>query len=839
MIRKTLSKEELEEKAREYETVYTKDSSIAEIDGFRNLETEIGITEDQSREKAVINIREELGGSWKQAAHLADSIIDCWRHTGKPENILNYSGFEGEEIQKAIKIVRNTDTYFSRLENHDFPENSGYLLKEDLNKVETDALTEVENVEYFRDSRFEPEEFNIFTSKNQVVTSVVENIKQLNPEETGVIVREDSEYSALLKSLLDSEDIAYHRSQDITDSPHFRNIISLIRTGLTGNRVRLRDLRLLLTGMGVETDLRDSNKFLESLNDDNLEDVKDLINAIQYLSFGEVIDRYEELSGEDLSSIRNTAENIGFLETPVNEIDDLEYLMRQLSLEEETEREGVKIAGPYDSLRMDRENVFILGISSEWNQDIINREWRDVVALEERRQRNFESIIQTGSNQHYMVIDQELNQPVIPCFYLNKLMDKEFTEFTELPHSRYTAKTRKTDSFRKLETNIENEELDKISQTSLNNFAISPRVYYLSKLVSEADEVNRMKGNLFHDFAEFYVNYPGFVDEKGLGIFQEMIVDEMRSLVEDGEIEMIKTETDVGLRSIRKFLDEEGFQRPDQELKENLDQNKRANYFARKFDKGIRSDVAEARFEDKSKGIYGKIDLVLETNHLVDYKSGRKKTKKQLVKSSTVEKVDNVDWPDFQPAMYLSFLRDHVEDHELYFTYYYFLNDIHSQMNGIDSEENKVKLVYYPRRFDEHVKKREVFESLIKDVSKSNDRRKTLEKLGYEGFRNFLERNPIPKTFDYDELEQKGYVNQLVEYGQSEVGDYKYVQKGCKSALRKLVEINQTSFFKEDLDRVEEFVEESIKRINKFKESGFPVEKEDESHLPFNELVIK
>ncbi len=839
MIRETLSREELEEKASEYEVVYTKDSSIAEIEGFRNLETEIGITEDQSREKAVINIREELGGSWKQAAHLADSIIDCWRHTGSPENILDYTGFEGEEVEKAIEIVKGTDTYFSRLQDHDFPGKSGFLLKDDLNQVEMNALSQVEDIEYFKESDFEPDEFKVFTSKNQVVTSVVENIKNLDPDETGVIVREDSEYSALLKSLLDSEDIDYHRSQDITDSPHFRNIISLIRTGLTGNRVRLRDLRLLLTGMGVETDLRDSNKFLESLNDDNLEDVKDLINAIQYLSFEEVIDRYEELSGEDLSSIRDTAENIGFLETPVNEIDDLEYLMKQLSLEEETERTGVKIAGPYENLRLDRENVFILGISSEWNQDIINREWRDVVALEERRQRNFESIIQAGNKQHYLVIDQELNQPVIPCFYLNKLLDKEFTEFTELPYQRYTAETREADSFRKLETNIENEKLEKISQTSLNNFAISPRVYYLSKLVSEADEVNRMKGNLFHDFAEFYVNYPGFVDDKGLDIFQEIIVDEMRSLVEDGEIEMIKTETNVGLRSIRKFLDEEGFQRPDRELTENLERNKRANHFAREFNKDIRSDVAEARFEDQEKGTYGKIDLVLETNHLVDYKSGRKKSKKQLVKSSTVDKVDDVDWPDFQPAMYLSFLRKHVPDQELYFTYYYFLNDIHSQMNGIDSEENKVKLVYYPRRFAEHVKRREVFESLIKDVSKSNDRRKTLEKLGYEGFRNFLERNPIPKTFDYDELEQKGYANELIEYAQSEVGDYKYVQKGCKSALRKLVKINQTSFFEEDLDRVEQFVEQSIKRINRFKESGFPVEKEDESQLPFNDMVIK
>jgi len=839
VIRKSISDSELEEIASNYEKVYTKDSSIAELEGFTSLEAEIGLSEEQAREKLVIAVREKLGGSWKQAAHLADSIIDCWKHTGEPEKILDYNSFSGEEVEKALEAVRDQETYYSRLENHDFSEKSGFLLKDSLNRFEKECLLELKDISYFTDEEFEMDDFKVFSSKNQLVTSVVENLKNLDPEKAGVIVQSDSEYSALLKSLLDAENINYHRSKDIADSQHFRNIMSLIRTGLTGNRVRLRDLRLLLSGMGVETDLNDSNKFLQSLNDDSLEDVKDLVNTIEYLSFGEVVDRYEELSGEHLGYLKESAEEVGFRDTPVSQIDDLEFLIRQLSLEEETELKGVKISGPYESIRMDKDHVFFLGMSSEWNQDIMNREWRDVVELEEKRKINFESIIQAGRNQHYMVINQEMNKAVIPCFYLNQLVDQEFTKFRELPHGKYSAKTRETDSFKKLKTNIEKEEIEKISQTRLNNFAISPRVYYLSKLVSEADEVNRMKGNLFHDFAEFYINYPKLVDEKGVSKFEEIIVDELSTLVEQEEVEQIRTETNIGLRSIRKFLKEEGFQRPDNDLKNNLKRNKRANRFARELNKNIRSDVAEARFEDKELGIYGKIDLVLDTDHLVDYKSGRKKTKKQLVKSSTVSQVDDVDWPDFQPGMYLAFLRKQVPDQKLYFTYYYFLNDLHSQMNGIDSEENKVELVYYPRSFSEHVKRKQVFEQLIKDVSKSNDRRKTLEKLGYEGFRSFLDQHPIPKAFDYDHLDQKGYISVFIEYAQSEVGDYKYVEKGISSALRKIVEINHTSFFRDDLDQLEEYIHESVNRINRFKENGFPVEKEDESQLPFNDMVIK
>lgn len=836
MIRKTLSRQELKDTADEYSKVYTKDSSISEIEGYHNLETEIGISEEESRQKAVIELREKLEGSWKQAAHLADSIIDCWKHTGDIKNIYGYNGFEKEDTEEAVEIIKDIDTYYSRLQDYDFDDETAFLIKERLNVLEKKQLEKLEDISYFKDERFEMNQFSIFTSKNELTTALVENLKKIDPESAGVVVKEESDYSALLKSMLDSENINYHRSQGLGDNRHFRNIISLIRTGLTGNRVRLRDIRLLLTGMGVETDLNDSNRFLHSINDSELENVKDLINMVEYLDFGEVIDKYEEIAGVELERIRKSAEDIGFMETPVNQIDDLEFLVKQLNLNER-ETDGVKLIGPYDQLRLDREKVFVLGMSSDWNQNNIERDWRDVEKIENDRKRSFESLIQSGEDQYYLVIDKEMNQPVIPCFYLNQLLDEDFTDFTDLPYQRYSVEKEQGESFEKFSTKIDVEEIDQVSQTKLNSFSISPRVYYLSELVQEADEINRLKGSLFHDFAEFYINYPQYTDDKGIEEFHQVMMDELESLVEDSELETLKTEVEVGLRAIRKFLDEEGFHRPKKSLTENMNKNHRPNHFGKEFGKGIRSEVAEAKFDEEN--VRGKIDLLLDTNHIVDYKSGRKKTKKQLVKASTVELIEDVDWPDFQPAMYLSVLRRYIENQKLYFTYYYFLNDISNQYQSIDYEENKVELVYYPHTFQEHVPNQEVFESLIKGVSKSNERRKTLEKLGTNGFRKFFEEKPVPKVYDYDQLQESGYAAEFEEYAKSEVGDYKYVENGCKSTLRKIVKINQTNFFKEDLDQVENYIEKSIERINEFKNSEFPIEAENEKNLPFNDMVIK
>jgi len=46
----------------------------------------------------------------------------------------------------------------------------------------------------------------------------------------------------------------------------------------------------------------------------------------------------------------------------------------------------------------------------------------------------------------------------------------------------------------------------------LNSLALSPRLYYFEKLVSDGEDEKIEKGNIFHDYAEFYINHPEFVE---------------------------------------------------------------------------------------------------------------------------------------------------------------------------------------------------------------------------------------------------------------------------------------------------------------------------------------
>jgi len=55
------------------------------------------------------------------------------------------------------------------------------------------------------------------------------------------------------------------------------------------------------------------------------------------------------------------------------------------------------------------------------------------------------------------------------------------------------------------------EKVTAFSQSSLNTYVNSPRDYFFSRLLETPDKDYFREGNLFHDFAEFYVTHPDVI----------------------------------------------------------------------------------------------------------------------------------------------------------------------------------------------------------------------------------------------------------------------------------------------------------------------------------------
>lgn len=854
-VQKAKTLDEIYEEVKEYDLVLTAEASIADSLNSRLDEPRLGkfavtpqrlaygdeLAEEDFKRDIFLKLVNEEGLRWKQASYLLSNAISCWKNTGDLDSLKDY-GFTGEAVEKVIKVLRETNNPLQALEEYRISEdkNIAVLAPYQLNKLDKKILPETyDEIGLFTDEKEKLPEFNVFNSSNTLIQALKENIERIGAENIGVVVDPSSGYQSLLESSLTSSGIPYLKQQDITEDTDLRTFLSLMRTGLSSKRVRVRDIRPVLQELNVTVSVRDSEKFIEDLKDGSLEEFREFFTMMEHLPFKEVIRKYEDFTGRGLESVKKILEELAIEDEMVSEgrINQIEYYLDSFAPAEDIEEDGVLFADPKKVSRVDRPVVFFVGMDADWRQEPENTAWIDQEKREKQNLDDFRSLIQSGKPV-FMVQDKEMNEDITPCFYLNEIIDEDFLNFRELLHKRVRPeKAEFEDGFERKPLDVENGKVEALSQSSLNSFAMSPRFYYISELVSDPDEENLEKGNIFHDYAEFYVNYPDFADERPDEEIVKLMVERIGPFADDLDLEKLETEFRIGINNIRKFVKEKDVLREEIEGYEKKDREK--NIFSEKYDRPVRSKITEMWFEDKGLGGKGKIDFIQDEKNLVDYKSGRRKSEKKVIKKSKVPLYSDEQYPNFQAPMYLAYHRGKVPDQELKFTFFHFLDNIGDEVTGkAEIEDNIVTVTYYPEIFREKAGSNEAFEMLIRDVAKSNERRKTLEKLGCHQYKKFMEENSIPEVHDKKEIRATDFAQEFRSYVKKEVGDYKYVRKGVDSALNKLVEYHSKNYFKEDIDEFEEFLEEKLDELNDYRGSRFPLDANPDE-LPDRDLIIK
>jgi hypothetical protein len=843
------------EEVKEYDLVITAEASTADSLKRRLDKTKLGLfavtpqrlaygdelAEEDFKRDIFLKLINEEGLRWKQASYLLGNAISCWQETGELEKVKEH-GFTDEAMEKVIEVLRQTDNPLQALEEYRIPEEKdvAVLAPYQLNELDRKILPEeYDEIGLFLDEEEELPDFNIFNSSNELIQALKESINKVGPENAGVVVDPSSGYQALLESALESSQIPYLKQQDLSEDGDLRTFLSLMRTGLSSNRVRVSDIRPVLQELNVPVPSTDSEKFIEDLEEGRLQEFRDVFTMMQHLPFEEVVRKYEEFTGRNLGPVKSILDELDIQDEMVSEgrINQIEYYLDSFAPSEEIEEDGVLFADPKKVSRVDRLVVFFVGMDADWRQEPENSAWIDQEKREEENLKDFTSLLQSG-RPVFMVQDKEMNEDIKPCFYLNEIIDEEFVNFRQLPHKRVRPEEIETGTgFERKGLDIEQEKLKVLSQSSLNNFAMSPRYYYISELVSDPDEEALEKGNLFHDYAEFYVNYPEFMDEKSDEEVIDFMMQRIRPFADDLDLEKLETEFKVGLKNIRNFVKSREVSRKEMEGYEKKDRDE--NVFAEEYDRPVRSQITELWFEDEGLGGKGKIDFFQDSQNLVDYKSGRRKSEKKIVKQSKVALHGDEQYPNFQAPMYLAYHRKKAPEKELNFTFFHFLDNLGDEVTGeASNEDNIVTVTYYPEEFGEKAASNEAFELMIKDVAKSNDRRKTLEKLGCHQFRKFMEENEVPKTHDKDDILATQFAEDFKSFAKKEVGDYKYVRNGVESALKKLVEFHSKNYFRDDIDMFEEFLDKKLEELNEYRGSRFPLDAKADD-IPDRDLIMR
>lgn len=835
-IQESSSIDELYNRIKDHDLVLTVDAPLADALNARLQEPHIGPFATTPRRLAMNNIpaqkkftdkkelfveiTEETSLDWKLASYLFENIVDCWKETGTPDKILKHERYDTEASKKIVNILKNTVNRYSAEERYTVPNEKDLAVIAPHQFTELDKKVLPEDYDVilpFKNSKTSLPKFNVFNSTTEIVQTVQKHVVDSDPKDVAVVMKKDSEYRYLVEALFRSNQIPYMVSKDITEDHATRKFLNLIRFSFFKSGVRLKDIRSLTD----ETiDPEEEEYFLRSSD----KQIKQLMDEIPNMTFKELIDQFE-----DLEELKDQLEDLDLLDKKITlqRLNSLTYFLETFDITTKTAGQGVLIASPSTSTYIDRPIVLYLGLDSSWTPEPPETPWIDEKQFDKDKIKDFKILLQNGEKRYYLVKDREMNQTITPSFYFNEFTKEPVGSFTDLEHElNHTPLKDKKKAFEKEEVETEHEETKSMSQSTLNTFAYCPKDHFFDKLTEGPDKVYFRRGTLFHDLAEFLMNYPDTdEDEK---IIQKM-TEELSPFLEEHQLPTIKTRFKIGMQNIQDFLKD---REPMLEDPEGYEKTQTDNIFADLFDKPIETRFTEVSFYNESIGAKGKVDLVLNQDRIVDHKTGNKKTISKLMRKSNTEDID--ERPDFQAKMYIAHHRHHYPNTSINFTFFHLLNNERDVVSGTpDPSDNIVNIVYHPREFNDLVHEEKMFEWL----KSSKNRKKVLNKLGYDDYLSFFEDRTVP-DMEKDELLEHPITAEFTRYCQDKIGSYKYVKKACKSIMKKFVKFRMTNYFKSDIDEFENFLKEQIELYDGYKSTNFPLKDADPDEIDNKDMVI-
>ena len=763
---------------------------------------------------------------WKQAAHAIGNTLQCWEHQGRADAVLNYDTYVDSATETTVERFGTLDSTSRRLGEYriDEVDDVAVVGYDQLTTLERSILPqEYERVDPFTHEGFDCRPFRIFESSTAIVDAVVEGIPSENAADVAVVLDRGSEYSTLVESALEAADVPFIGGPGFADDPHHRGFVQFLRAATRGTDTRVKTVRPVLSRLGAAVDVEHDDKRLQDVDTERLGWFREFSDGIEDTTFATALTMYERRAGISLDTFHAELDALGIAERAVTgrAIDRLEFYLESYEVPIDREYEGVLLADAKSAAYVDRPVVFYLGLDESWTHSSPRRPWVDRDAEFTRNVAQFQLLVQNGAERYYLVQDTVGGSPVTPCLYFEDLLDEEFDRFSDLDTVRHGRTLRETtNGFERESLDVSPTEVDAVSQSSLSTYVNSPRDYFFGRLIDGPDKDYFREGNLFHDFAEFYVNHPDLIDEETIEELADAILDETTSFVRRVDRPTRRTKYQVGLETIVELLNERA---PEGDDTLTPTSGWGRNFFADYFDRSVDSPFTERWFENHDLGLKGKIDLVHGPDHLLDYKSGRRKSASQVIANAVLDPPS--DTPNYQALLYLAHRRSERPDERLRFTFFHFLETLDDVVAGeADLDDTLTTVEYYPTSFEAHARSRTTFETLRDDGA--GNCRKTLSKVEYADYESVFDAVELPDTGDSDELIESAFGRAMDARLRECVGDYKYVTSGCKQLLRELVRVRSRTYFKEDLDAFEEFVTERTAELNRRRtgEERFPVD---------------
>jgi len=846
-VKRAKSIEDIFQQVKDYDLVLTVDAPLADALNARLERPQLGhfattprrlalneISSDKKifrdKRELFLKIMEDTDVDEKRTTYLLERIVECWKETGDPSKIFQQKTTPKDDTKKILKILRETINPYTAVEKYIVEQEKklAVISEYQFSTLDKKILPEkYDNIEVFSDTEKEISPFHIFNSTTEIVQTVLDNLKDIDSRDAAIVMKKDSEYRYLIEALFNSNDIPYMVSKELKEHEDIRRLLNLIKASFFREGLKVKDVKPLVS-QGSIIDPKTEEYLLKFYSDEDLDHFKRILEEIPEITFRELLEK--NLFQDKTEDIKRHLDDLNILEKQITpeRMRSLIHYLESFDIEIKSAGQGVLIASPNSSTFIDRPYVFYLGMGTSWTPEPPNNPWIDKKDFDEEKKKDFEILLQNGEEQYYLVKNREMGQKIVPSFYLNEFCDEEISSFKDLKHELNKKDLHEPLSpFPKIDINTDPKPIKTISQSTLNTLVRCPKDQFFSEFVKTPDRVYFRRGTILHDFAEFSLNYPELCQD--LDFMVEKVMNKMKPFLEEHEVSEAKTRFKIGMKNLRSFLEDQKAQLEEPEGYEKIDKD---NIFSDLFSKPINSKYTEVSFHNKSIGAKGKVDLILDEDHIVDHKSSSKNSIYSIMRKSDIKNID--ERPDFQAKMYLAHHRQYHTGDPIRFTYYHLLNNLRDVISGeSDFKDNKVTIEYHPKDFNEVTQKREMYEWL----KSSNRRKKVLEKLGYKNYKRFFKKRTILET-DKDEILENEITTEFTKYCKEKIGSYKYVERACKGILKKLIVFRKTHYFKEDLDRFEDFLKDKIEEYKRYRTSNFPVGDTDPENIENKDLVI-
>lgn len=617
-----------------------------------------------------------------------------------------------EEINDILNKLEIDNRKIAILDYEMFNEFDRLFCKEEYDKIELfyNSKMKLENLYLFE---------NEYTLIDYLVDSINYNIinKKISEKDITIFISNTSIYKSILQYKFKQKNINVTDKQYDPRKNQVSLLLELIKTILFIDNLRIIDNVQIMQYLRIRYSNKKLNSYIKEIDDDTIKKYYNLIISLKDKNISSLL----ELLKFDSNELKIILSNANLLDVKINynNYNEIRYYFKRIFEFDISKNSGISIISS-DSriLTINREYAFFVGMDTNLDYDYDN----------------FSRLIQSAKANSFLFSREENTIKTFPNINFSKFLNKDikvYEDMDEINCISYNILQRnnemisnekyKTDkivkdnknnkdngkdkndnnidvSKRKLkDDNIDSSDINiKLSASKLTNYVQCPKKFFFSTIIINPETYEMLRGTYIHNFCECYLNNKKLVISK-IDELIDYVVEKLK-IYEKKNKELIKSEINYYFNLLIKYLDQIELSNVSNNINHKIDKTKR-NELA--IFLNIKLNLTNAEYIFKINNIIGYIDLIINENTIVDYKT--KNVPQNL--AYTIHPLHMQDDCDYQPLVYLYYLDSINKTQEnSKFIYLYLKNDISKKMYNKDNSVDKITIEYLDEYFMDYIK---------------------------------------------------------------------------------------------------------------------------------------